>query len=154
MQEPALSATGEFPLTLAPPLVVLDTNVALDWLLFQEPAVSALATAVAARRMVWVATDAMRSELAHVLARGLAAVRRADAAAVLAAWDTHVVLRPTAPPHRLTCTDPDDQKFIDLAISTRARWLISRDRAVLKLARRAAPLGLTIVRPAAWRAGL
>jgi predicted nucleic acid-binding protein len=50
---------------------------------------------------------------------------------------------------RLRCTDPDDQKFIDAAIVS-AQWLISRDRAVLKLARRAAALGLRIVTPERW----
>jgi hypothetical protein len=32
----------------------------------------------------------------------------------------------------------------------RARWLVSRDRAVLKLARRAAASGTAIVTPASW----
>ncbi|MBX3622048.1 MAG: PIN domain-containing protein [Rhizobacter sp.] len=50
---------------------------------------------------------------------------------------------------RLRCTDPDDQKFIDLAVAN-ARWLVSRDRAVLKLARRAALFGLQVVSPDRW----
>ena len=52
------------------------------------------------------------------------------------------------------CTDPDDQKFIDLALSLPGATLLSRDRAVLKLARRARPLGMTIVTPQAWSATL
>ena len=51
---------------------------------------------------------------------------------------------------RLRCTDADDQMFIDLAVSHRARWLLSRDRAVLKLARRAAKQGVLIMPPEAW----
>ena len=50
----------------------------------------------------------------------------------------------------LRCTDPDDQKFIDLALQTGASALLSRDRAVLKLARRAAVHGLPIESMAAW----
>jgi putative PIN family toxin of toxin-antitoxin system len=150
--ERAASAQGELPLTLRPPLVVMDTNVVLDWLLFKEPSVVALGTAVADGRVAWVATASMRDELAHVLGRGLAAVRQANVAAILAQWDARVVLRPDAVAHRLACTDPDDQKFIDLALASRARWLVSRDRAVLKLARRATQLGLTIIGPSAWRA--
>jgi len=38
------------------------------------------------------------------------------------------------------CSDPDDQKFIDLAGAVRAQGLVSKDRAVLKLRRRCAPL--------------
>jgi predicted nucleic acid-binding protein len=37
------------------------------------------------------------------------------------------------------CSDPDDQKFIELAAASRAQGLISKDRAVLKLRRRCAP---------------
>jgi predicted nucleic acid-binding protein len=53
----------------------------------------------------------------------------------------------------LRCTDADDQKFIDLACAAPARWLVSRDRAVLKLRRRAATDGLVIVTPDGWRLG-
>jgi predicted nucleic acid-binding protein len=61
-------------------------------------------------------------------------------------------LREPPPVHTLRCTDVDDQKFIDLAIATSARWLVTRDRALLKRARRAAPLGLSIATPVQWRA--
>ena len=40
------------------------------------------------------------------------------------------------------CTDPDDQKFLDLALHAHAKWLVSRDKALLRLARKARPLGL------------
>ncbi|MFT7776961.1 putative toxin-antitoxin system toxin component, PIN family [Roseateles sp.] len=51
---------------------------------------------------------------------------------------------------RLVCRDPDDQKFIDLALAARARWLISRDKAVLALAKRARLRGLAILTPERW----
>jgi hypothetical protein len=38
------------------------------------------------------------------------------------------------------CSDPDDQKFIELAAAACAQGLVSKDRAVLKLRRRCAPL--------------
>jgi len=130
---------------------VLDTNVVLDWLLFDEPSVAALAQAVVAGRLRWVVTASMRDELAHVLARGLAAARGADSETILATWDGHAALHPDPPAQRrLRVTDPDDQKFVDLALGTGARWLVSRDRAVLKLARRAAAAGTEIVTPNAW----
>jgi hypothetical protein len=77
------------------------------------------------------------------------------AEAVLAAMDACAAWQPLPPPDatgRLRCTDPDDQKFIDAAVAWGARWLVSRDRAVLKLRRRAAEAhGLLIVPPRAWR---
>ena len=47
----------------------------------------------------------------------------------------------------LQCRDPDDQMFIDLALAQRARWLLTRDRALLALARPAAAYGLEIAAP-------
>ena len=56
-----------------------------------------------------------------------------------------------APAPRLTCSDPDDQVFIDAALAHGARWLATRDRALLKLRRKALARGLGIVRPGDWR---
>jgi predicted nucleic acid-binding protein len=133
---------------------VLDTNVVLDWLLFNDPSSSGFAAAIATRRLRWVASPAMRAELADVLQRGLSALRGADPTAVLAAWDAHaeVVAEPPRLPGAaaLHCSDPDDQKFLDLAHFAGARWLLSRDRAVLRLARRAALFGIVIAVPERW----
>lgn len=146
-------ALGELPLTSERPGVVLDTNVVLDWLLFSDPSVAKLAAAVVGGRVRWLATTAMRDELSHVLDRGLAATHGADPAALLATWGRHCTEHPPGPlaAAHLRCTDTDDQKFIDLALASGARWLISRDRAVLKVRRRAARHGLTITPPDRWR---
>ena len=58
------------------------------------------------------------------------------------------------PPHLPVCRDPDDQKFIDLARCIGAGTLLSRDRAVLKLAARARRLGVLILTPTAWAGSL
>jgi len=50
----------------------------------------------------------------------------------------------------MRCNDPDDQKFVDLALAYGARWLLSRDRAVLKLAKRCRTLGLQVLTPEQW----
>ena len=34
------------------------------------------------------------------------------------------------------CSDPDDQKFMELARNARADWLITKDKALLKLGRK------------------
>ncbi len=49
----------------------------------------------------------------------------------------------------MRCRDPDDQPFIDLAVQHGAQ-LISRDLAVLKLARRARTRGAEILTPQQW----
>ena len=43
------------------------------------------------------------------------------------------------------CTDEDDQKFLELARDSRAKWLITSDRALLKLNRRLKQSGLFMV---------
>jgi len=100
----------------------------------------------------------MRDELAHVLGRGsLPPGRGLPTSALLEAFDTRAqILIAPAPvlANPLRCTDPDDQKFIDFAVAHRAAWLVSRDRAVLKLKRRAlAAHGVRILPPAAWAPG-
>jgi len=40
--------------------------------------------------------------------------------------------------------------FIDLAIASRARWLVTRDRAVLKLAKRMRASGVEVLAPPDW----
>lgn len=137
------------------PLVVLDTNVVLDWLLFDDRRCEALARAIVDARVHWIATAAMRGELAHVLASGRIRGRwPGDAASTLRGWDrwARVLEPPPAAPTVPRCTDADDQIFIDLAFGARAHALLSRDRAVLKLARRTAPRGLAIMIPERWSA--
>jgi predicted nucleic acid-binding protein len=136
-----------------PPRAVLDTNVVLDWLVFANPAVRPIAQAVESGRLRWVATPEMRAELAEVLRRGLPRNPLLDIERIWSLWSAcaHIEDDPTPPSLAapLRCTDPDDQKFIDFALH-RADWLITRDRAVLKLARRALPRGLAILTPEAW----
>jgi len=143
------------PLTSLP--VVLDTNVVLDWLLFDHADGQALDAALLSGELRWIATGAMREEFVHVLARGLLDHWRPDPAALQDRWSRHCTEVPTPPAggpgSRPRCTDPDDQKFIDLAAGHRGCLLLSRDRAVLKLARKLAPWGVRVVTPAAWAAG-
>ena len=137
-----------------PPLLVLDTNVVLDWLYFSDPACSLLSSVIRDRQVRWIASPAMRAETEHVLHRGIHAKRSADAESVLGAWDTWASMRPAVDepsPVAMRCTDPDDQKFIDFALRSGASALLTRDRAVLKLARRARGHGLRIETAIAWQ---
>lgn len=134
-------------------MLVLDTNIVLDWLLFDDPSCAGLAAAIASQDVRWIASTAMHGELRHVLARGIPSKRAGDPAAVLRGWERWVEIvepRDLPPVRSMRCSDADDQMFIDLALQARATALVSRDRAVLRLARRAAPLGLAIVSARDW----
>jgi predicted nucleic acid-binding protein len=138
------------------PLLVLDTNVVLDWLVFRDAGCRALGQALTDGRVRWAATEAMRDELAHVLARGSLDAWQPDAPALWAHWERWANIVPAPPPLAPgvpRCTDPDDQKFVDLGIHLRASALLSRDRAVLRCARGARALGLAILPPGAWLPG-
>ena len=51
------------------------------------------------------------------------------------------------------CKDRDDQKFLELAHAARANWLVSKDRALLKLDKRTArDFGFRIAQPAPFAA--
>ncbi|KJV35172.1 putative toxin-antitoxin system toxin component, PIN family [Luteibacter yeojuensis] len=133
--------------------VVLDTNVCLDAFVFADPRAAALVAAIEGGEVEAVTRDDCRVEWLAVLdypALKLDDARRADA---VSRFDALVRVLPDAPcmkaPPR--CKDPDDQKFLELAASTSASILFSRDAEVLRLARRTKREGLfDIMRPEDW----
>ena len=133
---------------MTPPRVVLDTNVLLDLWVFDDPGTRWLAAAIAARRVAALRTVAIDVELMDVLGRARFGLDPEVQQQILAAWQATSECAPAPPLAALICSDPDDQKFLDLALHARAALLFTRDRALLKLRRRAAPLGLAIARPA------
>ncbi len=137
------------------PWAVLDTNVVLDLWLFGDPRAARLRVALASGVLRALVTAPMLAELADVLERPFAAawpVAPARVQNMLHACSHQVEELVSNAARAPRCTDPDDQKFIDLAWSWPARWLVSRDRAVLKLARPARAHGLHIVTPEHWAA--
>ena len=185
---PSAAASG-LPLPL---LWVLDTNIVLDLWVFNDPLVQPLREVLGLlelpalpepsgqpeqaetaqpepTRPRWLATPVMREELARVLTYPHLVRRQAldqrVAEQVLAAYDRSVTLCPLAPKARFTCTDGDDQKFIDLAAAHACPpplhspatpqlpsvVLVSKDRAVLRLKKRLSTLGVWVGR--AWPAG-
>lgn len=131
--------------------VVIDTNVVLDLFVFDDRACAGLRAALHERRSTWLASNAMRDELQRVLDYPHIARRlgEAGAAGVLDAFDRHTQRVEPAPKAAFTCRDPDDQRFIDLAVAHQAT-LLSKDAHVLALARRLARIGVRVGPPAAF----
>ena len=137
----------------AAPAVVLDTNAVLDWLLFHDPGMGALQTAIGAGAVRWLASPRMREELLRTLHYPALAKWQPDRARALAVFDRWAATCPEPAPTRIgpfVCRDPDDQVFIDLALAQSARWLVTHDRALHQLARRAALAEVRILRPKEW----
>ncbi len=119
--------------------IVLDTNIVLDLFVFNDPATGALRQGLQSGQLRWIATPEMRAELervlayAHIVPRLVFYKRSADD--VLAEFDAQAQIHPVAPRASAVCKDPDDQRFIDLAIAHRAT-LLSKDKAVLCMKKR------------------
>lgn len=125
--------------TLAtPPRVVFDTNVWIDLLVFDDPFARPVRAALTERRLDALMAQRCRDELAIVLTYPQFASRNVDIDAALAWVDAHtqpIVVpddRP-APAVLPLCRDRDDQKFLEAARDGQAHWLVSKDKAVLKL---------------------
>ncbi len=123
--------------------VVLDTNVWLDWLVFDDPSIAPVKAAVAANRVELFIDAACEAELERSLGYDLGK-RTVDVAACIAEC-RRVARRIESPMPEAeraslpACRDPDDQKFLEAALAARAGFLVTRDRALLELARRALP---------------
>ena len=133
------AAQGETARPAERPALVLDTNILLDVWVFGDAAAAPLIAGLPQGQWRWLATAPMREELARVLAypqivKSLAH-HQINPQTVLDQFDAHVELAAVAPKASVTCKDPDDQKFIDLAVAHRAT-LLSKDHAVLSMAKR------------------
>ena len=142
------------PATALP--VVLDSNVWLDILVFDDTHTRPIRAALESGTLRALIDARCLAELAHVLdyphlaARGVA---KADVLAAMARL-TETIEPPALPDDARPlpqCRDRDDQKFLELARASGAAWLVSKDRAVLKLAKRIArDFGFRIATPDAF----
>jgi len=130
---------------MPPRVVVLDTNIVLDLFVFQDVATLPLKSALANQSLHWLAAEPMREELARVLAypqivKSLAH-HTLSASEVLSRFSAQANIVSVAAKASVTCRDPDDQKFIDLAVMHQA-LLLSKDKAVLCMKKRLLALGV------------
>ena len=144
---------------MKPKLIVIDTQSLFDWMVFRNAICQAWPAALGGPQWEWIFTSPMKSEFDFVLAKGFGERWPIQAEAVAHAWTRHG--HEVDVPHalgaaaRLNCSDGDDQKFIDLAIATQAHTLVTRDKALLKLARKAAQRhGVRVCKPEVWSAEL
>lgn len=142
---------------MIPKRIVIDTNVCLDLFVFRDQRWNALHDALHQRHIEAVTRDDCRMEWLMVLeyrhlpldsdSRPLA-VSEFDALIHCIASES---LRPRSDVRLPICSDPDDQKFLELARDSDATTLITKDKALLKLGKRTARAGLfNIVTPDKW----
>jgi putative PIN family toxin of toxin-antitoxin system len=139
--------------------LVLDTNVWIDWLVFDDPAVALLKSALRDGQLQIVVNKSCLGELNAVLAYPEFELAEAQKIQYLAEvgrctimCDDRQATHAAALPR---CTDPDDQKFLALAQDAAADWLLTRDKALLRIRqKKLEEAGFQIGTPAQWVASL
>ena len=139
----------------SPTRIVLDTNVCLDLFVFRDPRWQRLMQALTDGEVEAVTRADCRMEWHIVLGYTHLRLDEAMQTAIRAEFDALIRLFPDTVSDRSIklplCRDTDDQKFIELAYQSGATMLITKDKALLKLARKTHKAGLfQIVTPEAW----
>ncbi|HEV3104235.1 MAG TPA: putative toxin-antitoxin system toxin component, PIN family [Trinickia sp.] len=140
------------------PRVVLDSNVWIDMLVFDDAAARPILAALERGALSAVIDVRCLAELTRVLDYPQFVKRAVDKKAALASVARlaamteadAALLGDAALPK---CKDRDDQKFLELAHAASVDWLVSKDRALLKLGKRTArDFGFRIAQPAPFAA--
>ena len=130
--------------------LVLDTNIWLDWLVFDDPGIAPIRAAVEAGGAEIFITAACEQELARVLGYPMRKTPLAPAAQAACLAQCRRLAQVHTPDLALSpepgkeffkfalplCKDPDDQKFLELARDCLADVLVTKDRDLLVFARR------------------
>ncbi len=127
--------------------IVLDTNVCLDLFVFRDPRWNDLLAALESGAVEAVTRADCREEYLVVLHYTHLPLDADSRPLSAARFDALIkVVAPPAKPVRLpVCTDKDDQKFLELARDADAEILITKDKALLKLARKTAHAGMFLI---------
>ena len=143
-------------MTPLPIRLVLDTNVVLDWLLFKDTACTLLAKAIESGQVRLLSNEACLHELEVVLSRSELCPSNSVAADLLENYGRLVLHMYPGPANVVlpVCSDPEDQKFLELAANGGAEALLSRDKALLKLSKRLVrtSLNFTVLTPREFNA--
>jgi len=124
--------------TQFPQLIVIDTNVCLDLFVFKDPRWNLLLSHLENGTIKALTREDCRSEWLAVLRYPHLPVAPEQLDSITQQFDrlieTVAPVRKTTPLPR--CSDKDDQKFLELAFDLSAHSLITKDKALLKLARK------------------
>ena len=140
------------------PRIVLDTNVAIDLFVFNDPMSSHVLAAMRDGRVQAVTRDDCHDEWERVLHYPRLPIDDDSRPAMRAAFDALVLhlgdeAELPADARLPRCADADDQKFLELALASGAQWLLSKDRELLKLDGRTRAAGwFSILLPQQWHA--
>jgi putative PIN family toxin of toxin-antitoxin system len=126
--------------------VIFDTNVLLDLFVFNDFRAIHLKQALLDKKIDALASPITLEEFSDVISRPLFALDVDTQKTIFQQWQSYARI---IEDHSLVkapweCRDHDDQIFLDLAFTAKPSVLISKDSEILKLANRAAPMGILI----------
>ena len=142
---------------MIPKRIVIDTNVCLDLFVFHDARWHMLLSALKNGTVEAVTRADCRMEWLAVLEYRHLPLNDESRPVAVASFDALIhclepsTLTPRADIPLPVCSDRDDQKFLELARDASAHTLITKDKALLKLAKRTARAGLfNVVSPDRW----
>lgn len=120
--------------------VVFDTNVLVSLYVFADSRFASLRARIESGEWQAVTNDPCFDEFRRVLGYPMFALSGAQQQDALDAYGASATrfdgARQTTLADLPRCSDRDDQKFLELARASAADWLVTADKALLRLARR------------------
>lgn len=128
---------------MTPKQVVIDTNVCLDLFVFKDPRWTLILSGLKDGSIIAVTREDCRNEWLAVLHYSHLPVNNENREQIILEFDASIsCIKPLAKLHHLPrCTDKDDQKFLEIARDAEVHTLITKDKALLKLAKKNRQLG-------------
>jgi putative PIN family toxin of toxin-antitoxin system len=119
--------------------LILDTNILLDIFVFDDQRAHLLRAALSNQEIDALVTEDTLDEFIDVISRSQFGLDKQKQAEILLQWQSwsRLIKQSDLQVAPWKCKDRDDQVFINLAFSFKPSTLISKDKLVLKLAKRA-----------------
>lgn len=127
--------------------IVLDTNVCLDLFVFRDPRWLQIVAGLHDHTLQAITRADCREEWLAVLHYPHLPITENTRAEIVATFDQHIAVEdwPQKNIKLPVCSDKDDQKFLEIARDADAKILVTKDKALLKLARKTQQLNLFII---------
>jgi len=122
-----------------PRRIVFDTNVLLSMYVFADSRFASFREQVEQGQWIALTSEACLAEFHRVLTYPMFALDSTSQATAFSAYAKYSLQVASATGLKIAlpaCSDRDDQKFLELARDGKADWLVSSDKALLRLARR------------------
>jgi putative PIN family toxin of toxin-antitoxin system len=130
---------------IIPKRVVIDTNVCLDLFVFNDPRWKNILTGLQSGSIQAITRKECRDEWLAVLKYPHLPVTPDNIEHICKQFEELIQCTELHSKEALLlprCSDKDDQKFLETARDSEAQYLITKDKALLKLAKRIRKLGL------------